>query len=308
MCFELTVSLMRSLEMLLTIVPGVFKDTDRANSDLLLNRVCQLISQVLARVTVPPGVFQFVVDLCLPDLSTITHFAIVTAAIGILMALLSDEMKPSQWSSSDALIKVPRITRILLSDPSFQVAHLEFTLGEVTAPTLEAVKPTLKGNFDPQSRVNIDPLTNEVRVISSRLKKPDKPIIKFDLQDCELLFNNVKICGEYPLFLLDTTHVSEQEIKQVKRMIDFLNRHQSLMSETTLPSDDNLCPICYAKCVSAIFQPCKHQSCANCIVQHLMNNRVCFYCKTQITSVQNFEGVSIYDCVDTMPPVPKDTE
>lgn len=185
MCFELTVSLMRSLEMLLTIVPCVFKDQQRANSDLLLNRVCQLISQVLARVTVPPGVFQFVIDLCLPDLSTITHFAIVSAAIGILMAMLYDEMKPSQWSSSEALIKVPRITRILLSDPSFQLAHLQFTMGELAEPPMEKVKLTLKGNFDPQTRVNIDPLTNEVRVVSSRLKKPDKPIVKFNLQDCE---------------------------------------------------------------------------------------------------------------------------
>lgn len=185
MCFELTVSLMRSLEMLLSIVPGVFKDPDRPNSDLLLNRVCQLISQALARVTVPPGVFQFVVDLCLPDLSTITHFAVVSAAIGILIALLSDEMKPSLWSSPEALIKIPRITRILLSDPSFQVAHLQFTLGDVVDSSLDPTKPTLKGNFDPQTRVNIDPLTNEVRVISSRLKKPNKPIIKFNLQDCE---------------------------------------------------------------------------------------------------------------------------
>lgn len=171
--------------MLLCIVPKVFKDQDRPNSDLLLNRVCQLISQVLARVTVPPGVFQFVIDLCLPDLSTITHFAIASAAIGILIALLSDEMQASQWSSAEALIKVPRITRILLSDPSFQVAHLQFTVGEIVESTLENTKPMLKGNFDPQTRVNIDPLTNEVRVISSKLKKPDKPIIKFNLQDCE---------------------------------------------------------------------------------------------------------------------------
>lgn len=185
MCFELTVSLLRSLEMLLTIVPSIFKDLDRANSDLLLNRVCQLISQVLARVTVPPGVFQFVVDLCLPDLSTMTHFTIVSAAIGILIALLSDEMSPSQWDSTEALMKVPRITRILLSDPSFQVDHLQFTIGETVEPSSETTKPTLKGNFDPQTRVDIDPLTNEVRVTSSKLRKPENPIIQFNLQDCK---------------------------------------------------------------------------------------------------------------------------
>lgn len=93
MCFELTVSLMRSLEMLLIIAPAIFIDPARTNSDLLLKRVCELIGQVLSRVTVPPGCFQFVIDLCLPDLSSVTHFSIISATIGILLALLKDELK-----------------------------------------------------------------------------------------------------------------------------------------------------------------------------------------------------------------------
>lgn len=109
------------------------------------------------------------------------------------------------------------------------------------------------------------------------------------------------------MFQTDTTHVSAQEIITVKQMIDFIDRHKSLLSDTSLPSDDTLCPICYAKSVSATFLPCKHQSCANCIVQHLMNNKVCFYCKAHITSVQNFNGISIYDQVDNLPPVPHET-
>lgn len=93
MCFELTVSLMRSLEMLLVIAPQIFIDSARSNSDLLLKRVCELIGQVLSRVTVPPGCFQFVIDLCLPDLSSVTHFSIISATIGILLALLKNELK-----------------------------------------------------------------------------------------------------------------------------------------------------------------------------------------------------------------------
>lgn len=93
MCFELTVSLMRSLEMIITIAPFIYQDTSRSNSDLILNRICQLISQVLSRVTVPPGCFQFVIDLCLPDLSSITHYSIITSALGILIALLKDELE-----------------------------------------------------------------------------------------------------------------------------------------------------------------------------------------------------------------------
>lgn len=83
-----------------------------------------------------------------------------------------------------------------------------------------------------------------------------------------------------------------------------LHKHESIISVSTIPSDDNICPICYAKAVSAIFEPCKHQSCVNCIVQHLMNNKVCFYCKAQITKVANFDGVSIYECLasEIVPP------
>lgn len=63
MCFELTVSLMRSLEMVITVAPEVFKDAGHSNSELLTIRVCQIINQLLSRVTVPPGSFQYVIDL-----------------------------------------------------------------------------------------------------------------------------------------------------------------------------------------------------------------------------------------------------
>lgn len=90
------------------------------------------------------------------------------------------------------------------------------------------------------------------------------------------------------------------EIQRVRRLIAVLRRQQALLSDVTLAlSEDNVCPICYSKSLSAVFEPCQHQSCANCIVQHLMNNKVCFYCKTQITKVSNFDGVAIYECLAT---------
>lgn len=95
-------SLMRSLEMLLVIASPIFVDATRTNSDLLLKRVCELIGQVLSRVTLPPGCFQFVVDMCLPDLSSVTHFSIISAAIGILLALLKGELNGDNNVSSAA--------------------------------------------------------------------------------------------------------------------------------------------------------------------------------------------------------------
>lgn len=181
MCFELTISLMRSLEMVLTIAPEVFKDPNRSNSDLLLNRVCQLICLVLSRVTVPHGCFQYVVDMCLPDLTSVSHFSIITCAIGILLTLLAEELEMVTAS----ITHVPKIMKMLLTDPSFQIASLEFALGEINTPIPQENIP--KGNFDPQMRGHIDPMTNEIRVATGRKFKPDQPIILFNLEDCKLL-------------------------------------------------------------------------------------------------------------------------
>lgn len=183
MCFELTVSLMRTLEMMISIAPSIFIDTSRPNSATLLNRVCQLISQVLSRVTVPPGCFQYVIDMCMPELSSVTHFAIVSAAIGILLALLNDEIH-----NDEGFINMPVVAKILLTDPSFQIACLEYTVGDVKTPIQIQQQEIPRGNFDAQSRRHIDPLTNEVRVTSAR-PRCEQPVIKFSLLDCKLFFS-----------------------------------------------------------------------------------------------------------------------
>lgn len=177
MSFELTVSLLRALEMILTIAPEIFKDSARPNSDLLLGRVCQLIGQILARVTVPPGCFQHVVDMCLPDLSAVTHFGFIAPTLGVLLALLKDEL-----TEEETMTHVPRISRILLTDPSFYIASLEFTLGEVKTPIHQQNTP--RGNFDPKTRQHIDPMTNEVRVPTVR-DAVQTPIITFNLKHCK---------------------------------------------------------------------------------------------------------------------------
>lgn len=180
MCFELTVSLMRTLECAISIAPSVFIDTSRPNSATLLNRVCQLISQVLSRVTVPPGCFQYVIDMCMPELSSVTHFAIISAAIGILLALLKDEIH-----NDEGFINMPVVAKILLTDPSFQIACLEYTVGDVKTP-IQIQQEIPRGNFDAQSRRHIDPLTNEVRFSSTR-PRCEQPVIKFSLLDCKFL-------------------------------------------------------------------------------------------------------------------------
>ncbi|GAB0094919.1 E3 ubiquitin-protein ligase RNF123 [Sergentomyia squamirostris] len=259
MCFELTVSLMRALEMIITIAPGIFKDQSRANSDLLLGRVCQLASQVLSRVTTPPGCFQYVIDLCLPDLSSVTHFSIISAVLGIISTLMKDEIEEDDFIIS----KIPRVSRCLLIEPSFDCATLEFALGEVKIPQILAQPPITDPHSDNPSQ-------------SPEIFQQDPPILTFNLAD-------------YP------THISPEELLKVKQMIRVLQKRQTMMSEVTILSEDSLCSICYAKAISCEFLPCLHQSCGNCIVQHLLSNKVCFYCKTPIISVKSFDGTVLYE-------------
>ena len=49
--------------------------------------------------------------------------------------------------------------------------------------------------------------------------------------------------------------------------------------------EDDDCPICYARPMNATFQPCHHQSCRQCIDQHLMNEKSCFFCKATIETI-----------------------
>jgi len=43
------------------------------------------------------------------------------------------------------------------------------------------------------------------------------------------------------------THVTNDEIERVRKLIEVLQMRQSLLSETTLVSEDALCTICYAR-------------------------------------------------------------
>ena len=43
------------------------------------------------------------------------------------------------------------------------------------------------------------------------------------------------------------THVTLEEVEKVKRLIEVLQMRQSLLSETTVVSEDALCTICYAQ-------------------------------------------------------------
>lgn len=178
MCYELTVSLMRALEMIISVAPSLFIDASGPNSATLLSRVCQLVSQVLSRVSIPPGCFQFVIDLCLPEMNGVTHFGIISASLGILIALLKTDLE----SDNEDMLNMSKVAKSLLTDPSFQIACLEFAVGDVKTP-IQAQQDIPRGNFDAQNRLHIDPQNRHGNL---RLRT-EQPIIKFSLLDCKLI-------------------------------------------------------------------------------------------------------------------------
>uniref|UniRef100_F7G1U1 RING-type E3 ubiquitin transferase n=1 Tax=Monodelphis domestica TaxID=13616 RepID=F7G1U1_MONDO len=223
-CFDLSVSLLRVLEMTVTLAPEIFLDWNRPSSELLLRRLAQLLNQVLNRVTAERNLFDRVVNLRLPGLESVDHYPILVAVTGILVRLLVNK----------------RATEVLLADPCFQLRSIQYLLGQPEAPAPGATPP-------PSERKH------------------------FSLQSY-------------------TDYISREELAKVDQMLGHLSEESKQAAASTLPtSEEDLCPICYAHPISALFRPCGHKSCKACINQHLMNNKDCFFCKATITGVDDYE-------------------
>ncbi|XP_043818882.1 E3 ubiquitin-protein ligase RNF123 isoform X1 [Dromiciops gliroides] len=229
-CFDLSVSLLRVLEMTVTLAPEIFLDWNRPSSELLLRRLAQLLNQVLNRVTAERNLFDRVVNLRLPGLESVDHYPILVAVTGILVRLLVD---------SD-VEGAKRATEVLLADPCFQLRSIQYLLGQP--------EPTASGATPPP---------------------PERK--HFSLQSY-------------------TDYISREELTKVDQMLGHLSEESKQAAASTLPtSEEDLCPICYAHPISAVFRPCGHKSCKACINQHLMNNKDCFFCKATITGVDDYE-------------------
>ncbi|XP_037759615.1 E3 ubiquitin-protein ligase RNF123 isoform X3 [Chelonia mydas] len=228
-CFDLSVSLLRVLEMTVTLAPEIFLDWSRPSSELLLRRLAQLLNQVLNRVTAERNLFDRVVNLRLPGLESVDHYPILVAVTGILVRLLMD----TDFQGAK------RATAVLLADPCFQLRSIQYLLGHAEPSALAAMPPSADKRH-------------------------------FSLHTY-------------------TDYISLEELAKVEQMLNHLSEESKQAAASTLPtSEEDLCPICYAHPISAIFRPCSHKSCKACINQHLMNNKDCFFCKATITGVDDF--------------------
>uniref|UniRef100_A0A8D0CHN7 E3 ubiquitin-protein ligase RNF123 n=1 Tax=Scleropages formosus TaxID=113540 RepID=A0A8D0CHN7_SCLFO len=228
-CFDLSVSLLRVLEMTVTLVPEIFLDWTRPSAELLLRRLAQLLNQVLNRVTAERNLFDRVVNLRLPGLESVDHYPILVAVTGILVRILVDGERQG----------VSRAAAVLLSDPCFQLHSIQHLLGE-SEPAVAGAPPA------PSERKH------------------------FSLHAY-------------------TDYISTEEKRKVEQMLAFLTEESKQAAASAAPtSEEDLCPICYAHPISAVFKPCSHKSCKACINQHLMNNKDCFFCKATITGVEDY--------------------
>lgn len=237
-CFDLTVSLLRILEMIITMVPNVFND--QSFSENLLFRLCQLLCQVLNRMSSQTSCFQHVVQLEILDLESVDHFPILAAVAGILLVLLDEDMAKFKRKS---VTEVPKITQTLLTEPSFQMSTLYFMLGD----------PKLKD------------------------RNQERSIKQFS-------------------FLNYPEDVTEDEVRRVKDMIEYLDECRAILPNSKISTDNSdTCTICYAQPIAVTFKPCNHQTCRICIDRHLLNSRSCFFCKVTIEKVVDLSENVLHD-------------
>ncbi|XP_043273682.1 E3 ubiquitin-protein ligase RNF123-like isoform X4 [Venturia canescens] len=192
-CFDLAVSLLRVIEMIATIAPAIFNDPARFSSENLLIRLCQLLCQILNRVSSQTSSFQHVVLLDIPDLETVDHFPILAAVIGILLALLQQEITSKHAHEAK---EVPRTTGTLLMEPSFQMSSLYFVLGEGTTkkPALKNIKTfTLLNYKEDVSEADIVSVRDMIKHLEiNRGLLPETRLISDDDDTCT-------ICYAYPI-------------------------------------------------------------------------------------------------------------
>ncbi|XP_031829179.2 E3 ubiquitin-protein ligase RNF123 isoform X1 [Nomia melanderi] len=192
-CFNITVSLLRVLEMIVTLALSIFNNTTQSSSENLLSRLCQLASQILNRISSQTSCFQQVILLEIPDLETVHHFPILAAVIGILLALLSEDMTNFK---SKTVKEIPKVTQTLLMEPNFQMCSLYFVVGGIQSKSKD------KQNSQPFSFENYpDDVTKE------EIKKV-KEMIEY-LNYCQTILpepnvlsdddNTCPICYAYPV-------------------------------------------------------------------------------------------------------------
>lgn len=100
--------------MIVTVNPHLITKPDTNSLELILSQLATLLNQILNRITTTTGCFEFVTELDIPGLEPITHFPMLSAVIGVLVALT---LKGPQESRDTAV-------QAFVSDASFVASNL----------------------------------------------------------------------------------------------------------------------------------------------------------------------------------------
>ncbi|XP_050413378.2 E3 ubiquitin-protein ligase RNF123 [Patella vulgata] len=183
-CFEISVCLLRVLEMVVTIAPDLFTDYCRSSAELFLKRIMQLLSQVLSRITTKNGAFENLSPLPIPGLDSVTYFPILTVTVGILVQLIGRSGGTSQ----------ERATRALLTDAGFMIKSLEFVFTvEERSSTSKFNKPFSFKNFEEIGSEEIQDVENLIIYLKKQqiiMSKQAQDIKEDDL--CTICYANLR--------------------------------------------------------------------------------------------------------------------
>ncbi|ELU17872.1 hypothetical protein CAPTEDRAFT_219187 [Capitella teleta] len=139
-CFDITVGLLRVIEMIVCLIPDIFVDWRRPDAELLLSRLYQSLAQILNRATSRTSTFEMAVYAAMP-------------VVGILVQLLV-KMKGKSLECA---------TSALLVESGFQLTSLEFLLGQqqpgmaVAADDSSSAVKARKGPFSLMNYKEINP-------------------------------------------------------------------------------------------------------------------------------------------------------
>lgn len=276
-CFDLALALLRVLEMIVNTAPQLFTDFARPNAEFLLSRLCQLLCQVLNRVSGWSGCFGHVVGLEIPGLETIHHYPILTAVTGILVTLIRHDLVQASSKTQVA-------SRTLLNEPSFQLNSIYQLLGD-------SENGAASGDGGGAGR------SSQITMATSPTSSPSRPgtVANISSSNGGGGGGNAATVNKFSLKKYPE-HINTCEITQVERVVNHLEACVKLKGEKSPGEDeDSLCTICYAYPASAAFRPCSHSSCRACVTQHLMNRTDCFFCKAKIQEVvDQTSGTVVY--------------
>lgn len=241
-CFDLTVTLLRVLEMIAHLNPLLITSASSSDpsSDLLLSQLCSILNQILSRITTKTGSFEFVTNLDLPGFESISHFAILGAVCGILIELLLRGPPSSQASAALALV----------TDANFLPSNFAFitydSSGEANCTS------SLFSSSSPSSS------SSSASVCTSLLRASFNEIVKSSDANMHHLTSS-NACA-----IMHSPELNSIECTQLKQLAAVITS-QTLTLDCNSPgefiSDDEVCTICYANRKTAIFVPCGHQSC-----------------------------------------------